>query len=430
MGETLMSASGESRPGPGETFKLMSASGESRPPGPALTVRSLLPKRVADIILLFTYLVSAFVACFVVWQLVEKRAERHVIAISTAGFAVAIALPLSVWDVNKHVQHFVSPLQRHYIRIILMVPIYAVESWLALTFKDQRIYLEVLREAYEAWVIYSIQRLFCEFLGGKDGVEDRLKLRAAAANSERAHFLPPFGALQGWRLRNDFQYYCNVLNFQYVFLRVVFAVASLFAESAGTLCAGSTDFAHCLYPWSTLILSASQFGAMYALVLFYHQLDTELAPLKALSKVLIVKAVVFFSFWQGTIIGFLEFEGAFRATEFYSPEEITSGLQNFLVCWEMAAAAAAHHFLFDYREVLRLAESHAGTMPVFEGGRAAPATAVIMLLPHDAIAEGRDHLVAAAGVPHMLGQQTVRALRSAAGVSMSPARDGETQPLV
>jgi hypothetical protein len=55
------------------------------------------------------------------------------------------------------------------------------------------------------------------------------KLRAAAANSERAHFLPPFGALQGWRLRNDFQYYCNVLNFQYVFLRVVFAVASLFA---------------------------------------------------------------------------------------------------------------------------------------------------------------------------------------------------------
>jgi len=100
-------------------------------PAPARLPRRLLPQRVADSILLLTWLTSAAVCGVVVWQLVSQRAERHVIAISTAGFAVAIALPLSVWDTNKHVQHFVSPLQRHYIRILLMVPICACRPFRA-----------------------------------------------------------------------------------------------------------------------------------------------------------------------------------------------------------------------------------------------------------------------------------------------------------
>ena len=36
-----------------------------------------------------------------------------------------------------HVLHYVSPLQRHYIRILWMVPIYSIESWLALRFNHQ-----------------------------------------------------------------------------------------------------------------------------------------------------------------------------------------------------------------------------------------------------------------------------------------------------
>ena len=392
--------------------------------------RRLLPERVADIILLFTYAVSAGVAIYVIFQLIKHNAEKHVIAISTAGFAVAIALPLSVWDVNKHVRHFVSPLQRHYIRIILMVPVYALESWLALIFKDQHIYLEVLREAYEAWVIYTVQRLFVDFLGGRDGVETLLAARAVTEGSDRAHFLPPFSRLSGWRFRNDFQANCNAAVFQYVFLRVVFATASLIAEFNHTLCEGSTDFMHCLYPWSTVILSFSQFGAMYALVLFYHQLDVELKPLHALSKVLAVKAVVFLSFWQGSLIAFLSSRGVFDATATYTPDEITSGLQNYLICWEMAVASFAHHFIFDYKEVMRLIETHADGMQAFEGGRAAPAAALVMLLPHDAITEAQGHIIHAVGVPTKMGETVVRAVRSAAGVAMSPTRDLEKEPLM
>lgn len=309
-------------------------------------------------------------------------------------------------------------------------PLDALESWLALIFKDQRIYLEVLREAYEAWVIYSIQKLFVEFLGGRAGVETVLARHAAAPGAgERAHLLFPFGSLPGWRFREEFQFRSNALVFQYVLLRTVFAVASLFAEANGTLCPGSTDFAHCLYPWATLLLSLSQFGAMYGLLLFFHELMGELAPLKALSKLLVVKAVVFLSFWQGSVISGFEYLGLLRETEFYTTDEISSGLQNFLICWEMAIAAIVHHYVFDWKEVIALAAEGATAMPVFEGGRTTPAAAVVMLMPHDAIVDAQSHLVAAAGVPQRLGGDALRAMRSAAGMR-SPEKDVEVETLI
>jgi hypothetical protein len=49
-----------------------------------------------------------------------------------------------------------------------MVPIYSIESWLALRFNEQKLYLETMREAYEAYVVYSFFKLMREFFGPKD----------------------------------------------------------------------------------------------------------------------------------------------------------------------------------------------------------------------------------------------------------------------
>jgi len=266
-------------------------------------------------------------------------------------------------------------------------------------------------------VIYSIQKLFVEYLGDRDGVEAALARRAAAeGGGEFAHMLPPLRRSCAWRLRRDFQFRCNALVFQYVVVKTAVAAGSFFAESAGTLCEGSTDLAHCFSPWATLLLTLSQFGAMYGLVLFYHELEVELRPVGALGKLVAVKAVVFLSFWQGAAITGLNAAGVLKATEFYSPQEISSGLQNFLICWEMAAAAFWHHYVFDYREVERLAGAAGATLPLIPGGgRATPAAAVVMLLPQDALLEAQGHLVAAAGVPTKLGEGALRAVRGAVG---------------
>jgi len=75
-----------------------------------------------------------------VWGLVEDSESPGIksVAWMVAGIAVAIAVPLSLHEIHMHMIHYVEPrLQQHYIRILWMVPCYAIESWLALRFRSQ-----------------------------------------------------------------------------------------------------------------------------------------------------------------------------------------------------------------------------------------------------------------------------------------------------
>ena len=53
-----------------------------------------------------------------------------------------------------------------------------------------------------------------------------------------------------------------------------------------------------LQPILDWVNSASQMWAMYCLLMFYRAVQTELAPLRPVSKFLCVKSVVFLTFWQ------------------------------------------------------------------------------------------------------------------------------------
>lgn len=75
-----------------------------------------------------------------------------------------------------HTEYYTRPkLQKHVIRILWMPSIYAVDSWLALRFIDARMYLDPVRECYEAYVIYSFVAFLMAFLEDEVGdVEDYL----------------------------------------------------------------------------------------------------------------------------------------------------------------------------------------------------------------------------------------------------------------
>ncbi|XP_025830833.1 transmembrane protein 184C-like [Agrilus planipennis] len=91
--------------------------------------------------------------------------------------------------------------------------------------------------------------------------------------------------------------------------------------------------------------------AMYCLVLFYKATASELKPMKPLPKFLCIKAVVFFSFFQGVLIDVL----VYSRTILPNPNQTVDGLsvskrlQNFLICIEMCMAAVAHHYSFSYK---------------------------------------------------------------------------------
>ena len=53
-----------------------------------------------------------------------------------SGMFVLLALPVTVYEVAMHLEYFSRPkLQIRVIRILWMVPVYAVDSWFALRFK-------------------------------------------------------------------------------------------------------------------------------------------------------------------------------------------------------------------------------------------------------------------------------------------------------
>ena len=64
----------------------------------------------------------------------------------------------------------------------LQVPIYAIESWLALRFQEYKVYIETPRDAYEAYVIYSFYSLMVESLGSRAALAELLEERGGIAS--------------------------------------------------------------------------------------------------------------------------------------------------------------------------------------------------------------------------------------------------------
>jgi hypothetical protein len=139
-------------------------------------------------------------------------------------FVLMFLLLLLSQDIHFHILHYVSPLQRHYIRILWMIPIYAIESWLALRFNNQKIYLETMREAYEAYVVYSFFKLMRDFLGDKKEALKRLKRIQQETGQGKAnkimhwYLCPP-----AWRLDSQFLTRSALGVYQYVVVRTLSA---------------------------------------------------------------------------------------------------------------------------------------------------------------------------------------------------------------
>lgn len=87
--------------------------------------------------------------------------------------------------------------------------------------------------------------------------------------------------------------------------------------------------------------------------------------------------------------------GVIEATLTYTKDDVASGLQDFLICIEMALAAIAHRYFFSYRDFFRedMVHIHAvapdgSHTPHYHGA----AKALVDLLPIDVIAEAGDHV--------------------------------------
>lgn len=89
----------------------------------------------------------------------------HHFGLFLAAIFGLIAVVLSLFLIMQHATHYVKPgEQKQIIRIVFMVPVYAVVSFLSYLYWRQAVYFEVLRDCYEAFAISSFFALMCNYI--------------------------------------------------------------------------------------------------------------------------------------------------------------------------------------------------------------------------------------------------------------------------
>lgn len=125
---------------------------------------------------------------------------------------------------------------------------------------------------------------------------------------------------------------------QFVIVKVVLTLAALVLELAGGYADGSWSFDHG-YMYVTIFYNISIAIALYALVVFYLTAEPYLRPHRPLLKFIMVKAVIFVTYWQSLLLSLLFFVGTLQPIEGRTEDETSGMLQNFLICLECLPGA-------------------------------------------------------------------------------------------
>uniref|UniRef100_A0A9J8CNC2 Transmembrane protein 184C n=1 Tax=Cyprinus carpio carpio TaxID=630221 RepID=A0A9J8CNC2_CYPCA len=281
------------------------------------------------------------------WELRRAEVGTHTKAWFIAGVFVCLTIPISLWGILQHLVHYTQPeLQKPIIRILWMVPIYSLDSWIALKYPKIAIYVDTCRECYEAYVIYNFLMFLLNFL---ENQYPSLVLMLEV--QEQRPLLPPFCCCPPWAMGEVLLFRCKLGVLQYTAVRPVTTIIALVCQLCGVYDEGNFSFRNA---WTYLVIvnNASQLFAMYCLLLFYRTLREELKPLRPVGKLLCVKLVVFVSFWQAVLIALLVKVGVIsdkHTWEWDSVEAVATGLQDFIICLEMFLAAITHHYSFSSR---------------------------------------------------------------------------------
>jgi len=258
-----------------------------------------------------------------------------------AGIATAWACIASTMLIRDHLANWKNPkTQKLIIYIIVMVPLFAIDSFIGLCDIEASetlvMVLDSVKECYEAWVLMSFLSLMFAYLQVEVGkIPDELK-------GKHLHQTVPFN----WCMKDmvlDINTVKTLHNWtlQFIVLRPILSVLSVILELSDNY-----DDSN----WATIIniiLNISVTVAVYALMMFYHAFARELSPHRPLAQFLCIKGVVAFAFWQGVILSLLVKFKIVHASHWYTTDEIDDGIQNFLVCVEMGAIFSfAHNYAF------------------------------------------------------------------------------------
>lgn len=140
------------------------------------------------------------------------------------------------------------------------------------------------------------------------------------------------------------------LTLQYVLLNPLTAFIAIGLQVQGSYCDGELTNFDSGYPYISFITFVSVTVAMYALILFYVVAKDELKPFHVMPKFLSIKFIIMLSFWQSLVVAGLVKINVIHNTASWTSDNISTGVQNALICFEMLIVAIWHLFAFRYQE--------------------------------------------------------------------------------
>lgn len=281
----------------------------------------------------------------------------HDLGLIIAAGCTLIAVLLSFFLIFMHAIHYTKPYeQRHIIRILFMIPVYAAASLLSMWYYWHAIYFKVISSCYEAFAIASFFALLCHYIA-PDLHEQKSYFRGITPvpwvwplNWFRSCCCGDSGP---WRTPRSGLTWFNIIwlgVYQYCFMRVAMTIVSVITQYFGKYCESSNgiQFAHI---WLLAFECVAVGIAMYCLIQFYIQLRVDLGPHRPFLKVAAIKLVIFLSFWQSFVISILTSSSLslVKPTKYIAYPDLKIGIPSLLLCIEMAFFSLLHLFAFPYK---------------------------------------------------------------------------------
>ncbi|OLL26551.1 Transmembrane protein 184 [Neolecta irregularis DAH-3] len=263
-----------------------------------------------------------------------------------AAILTFVACALSAISMWYQLKNYRKPLLQRFVnRILLMVPLYAICSWFALSSFILADIFDPIRDIYEAFVIYCFFNLLINYLGGERSV--------IIMNYGR----PPIN--HPWPLNHFF----NKVEIgdphtflaikrgilQYAWMKPILAVATIIMKVTGTFKEGYIGLTSG-YLWSGLLYNASVTISLYSLALFWVCENQDLKPFRPMPKFLNIKLVIFASYWQGFLLSILVWIGFLPTVSEYTTDNLARAIQDALICIEMPLFAIGHWYAFSYKD--------------------------------------------------------------------------------
>jgi hypothetical protein len=253
--------------------------------------------------------------------------------VALAFGAALLSTLIAMVNIYKHLKNYTRPeFQKSLVRIVFIVPVYAVFSWMSLAIPSKSLIFESVRDCWEAVVIYEFLKLILAYCGG----ESACLLVIMKNPGSVAHMWPFNYCFRPLRLDARFMRICKRFTLQFVLIKPIMAIVNIVMLE---VCL----YTNKSYQMSQLIVyNISYSFALYGLVLFYLATHHHpgLKSRKPLLKFAAIKTIIFATYYQGLLVQLVP--GFDR--------HYLEALNNFIFCWEMIVFSIVHVWAFGWFE--------------------------------------------------------------------------------